>query len=142
MSWTIIKNEEQYYTALERMEEIFHATDEPALSDEFDLLSLLIRKYEEDHFPVEEADPIQVIKMKMDYLGLSQKDLIPYFGSKSTASKILSYKAPLTLKHVWLLSHKLDLPEATLSKPYKITEWNFMKKYDVDIQGELTSTVE
>ncbi|WP_236979445.1 hypothetical protein [Membranihabitans maritimus] len=65
MNWSIIKNEEQYNTALERLDEIFHSTDDPDLSDEFDLLSLLINKYEEEKYPIEEADPIQVIKMKL-----------------------------------------------------------------------------
>jgi antitoxin component HigA of HigAB toxin-antitoxin module len=30
----------------------------------------------------------------MEYMDLKQKDLIPFFGSKATISKILSYKAP------------------------------------------------
>ena len=87
MNWTIIKNDKQYYAALERLEEIFDVDAASKHKDEFDLLSLLINKYEEENFPIEEADPIQVIKMKMDYMELKQKDLIPYFGSKSTASK-------------------------------------------------------
>lgn len=129
MTWTIIKNEKQYYDALDRLEEIFDVTSDSRHSDEFDLLSLLINKYEVENYAIEEADPIQVIKMKMEYMGLKQKDLIPYFGSKATTSKILSYKAPLTLKHIWLLSEKLDLPIQLLAKPYKVNSWNFMKKF-------------
>lgn len=101
------------------MERIFHQTKDPKLSDEFDLLSLLNTKYGEDNFPIEEADPIQIIKMKMDYMDLMQKDLIFLFGSKSTTSKILSYKAPLTLKHIWALSDHLKLPVELLAKPYQ-----------------------
>ena len=65
----------------------------------------------------------------MDYMELKQKDLIPYFGSKSTVSKVLSYKTPLSLKHIWLLSRKLDLPIELLAKPYKVDHWNFMEKF-------------
>ena len=79
---------------------------------------------------MEEADPIQVIKMKMEYMGLKQKDLIQYMGSKSTVSKILSYRIPLTLKHVWILSKKLNIPLELLAKPYNIHQWNFMKKFE------------
>jgi len=39
------------------------------------------------------------------------------YTNSSTASKILSYKAPLTLKHIWLLSEKLGLPVELLAKP-------------------------
>jgi HTH-type transcriptional regulator/antitoxin HigA len=118
MNWSIIKNEAEYQKAIARMEIIFHKTKDPKLSDEFDILSLLITKYEEDNFAIDDADPIQIIKMKMDYMDLMQKDLIFLFGSKSTASKILSYKAPLTLKHIWALSDHLKLPVELLAKPY------------------------
>lgn len=77
----------------------------------------------------------------MEYMNLKQKDLIPYFGSKSTASKILSYKAPLTLKHIWLLSEKLGLAVELLAKPYKVDTWNFMKKYKTEIRKELKVSV-
>jgi len=128
MNWTIIKNESEYQRALKRLDAIFHpkSTSE---QDEFDLLVLLINKYEAQNFPIEEADPIQVIKMKMDYMGLDQKDMTRYIGSKSTVSKILSYKSPLTLKHVWVLSKVLNLPLALLARPYKIESWSFMKKF-------------
>jgi len=129
MNWT---------KALDRLDEIFDIKNNSKHSDEFDLLTMLINKYEEENFKIEEADPIQVIKMKMDYMDLKQKDLIPYFGSKSTASKILSYKAPLTLKHIWLLSEKLSLPVELLAKPYKIDNWAFMKKYNTEITKQFT----
>jgi len=99
MSWRIIKSETDYDTALSRLDEIFQprSADE---QDEFDLLVLLITTYEAATYHIEEADPIQVIKMKMDYMNLQQKDMVKYIGSKGTVSKILSYKSPLTLKHV------------------------------------------
>ena len=129
MNWSIIKSETQYNKALKRIDEIFHPKNTKE-QDEFDLLVLLINQFEETHFPIEEADPIQVLKMKMEYLGLKQKDLIPYIGSKSTVSKILSYNAPLTLKHVWVLSEELNIPIQLLAKPYKMSNWKFMKKFD------------
>jgi len=141
MNWTIIKTERQYYKALARLEAIFDAKTNSKHSDEFDLLTMLITKFEEENFNIEEADPIQVIKMKMEYMNLKQKDLIEYFGSKSTASKILSYKSPLTLKHIWLLSEKLDLPVELLAKPYKVNEWKFMKKYNTKIRKRLKTNV-
>lgn len=141
MNWTIIKSETEYIKALSRLDAIFDSKNNSKNSDEFDLLTILINKYEEDKYKIEEADPIQVIKMKMEYMDLKQKDLIPFFGSKSTASKILSYKSPLTLKHIWLLSDKLELPIELLAKPYKVSEWNFMKKYDLKISKRLKSKV-
>ena len=119
MTHKIIRNGKEYHKALQRLDQIFQPLNQ-AEQDEFDLLVMLINKYEREQFPIEETDPISVIKMKMEYMGLRQKDLIGCFGSKSTASKILSYKAPLTLKHVWMLSEKLDLPVELLARPYKV----------------------
>ncbi len=137
MKWSILKNDKDYNKALARFEQIFDADPDSHVSDEFDLLSLLINTYEEKNYPIEEADPIQVIKMKMEYMGLKQRDLIPYFGSKATASKILSYKSPLTLKHVWILSQKLKLPVGLLAKPYKVRQWATMNKFDKGIKAGL-----
>jgi len=128
MNWTIIKNDKEYQSALNRLDVIFHPKSTKE-QDEFDLLVLLINQYEEANFHIEEADPIQVIKMKMDYLGLNQTDMVKYIGSKSTVSKILSYKSPLTLKHVWILSKILNLPVQLLARPYNVENWNFMKKF-------------
>jgi HTH-type transcriptional regulator/antitoxin HigA len=127
-NWTIIRTEEEYQKALDRLDSIFTPKTSRE-KDEFDLLVLLINNYEELNHHIEEADPIQVIKMKMDYMGLNQKDMIKYIGSKGTVSKILSYKSPLTLKHVWILSKILRLPVELLARPYKIESWNFMKKF-------------
>lgn len=128
MSWSIIRTKKKYNEALNRLDNIFHPKTKKE-QDEFDLLVLLINQYEEANHKIEEADPIQVLKLKMKYLNLKQKDLIKYLGSKSTVSKVLSYHAPLTLKHVWILSQELDIPIQVLAKPYKVENWNFMKKF-------------
>ena len=138
MNWTIIRTEKEYKNALERLDAIFHPTNTKE-QDEYELLVMLINNYEGSNFHVEESDPIQVIKLKMKYMGLRQKDMIKYFGSKSTSSKILSYKSPLTLKYVWILSKVLDLPVELLAKPYKIDNWKFMKKFENVELKEMTS---
>lgn len=120
MSWQIIKSETEYYAALDRLELIFQSTSDDATSDEFDLLTMLINKYEQDNFKIPESDPIAVIKMKMDYMGLKQKDLVSVIGSKSTVSKILTYKAALTLRHIRLFSEFLGLSIGILAKPYSV----------------------
>ncbi len=73
----------------------------------------------------------------MDYMGLKQKDLIPFFESKSTTSKILSCKAHLTLKHIWILSKELNFPVQLLAKPYRVDDWGFMKKFDKSITNQI-----
>lgn len=64
----IIKTEEEYNKALERMNEIFHAPQNSSEGDEAELLILLIEKYEEGYYPIESPDPVEAIKFRMEQL--------------------------------------------------------------------------
>ncbi|MNT95514.1 Antitoxin HigA [compost metagenome] len=57
-----------------------------------------------------EPDPIAVIKIKMDDLGLKNKDLIPIIGSESHVSSVLSGRRKLTLDMARSLAAFLQLP--------------------------------
>ena len=48
-----IKTEEDYQRALARLKEIFDAKKGTKEGDELEMLSTLIDKYEEEHFPIE-----------------------------------------------------------------------------------------
>ena len=54
MSITPIKTENDYRTALKRMELLFDAPIDTSESDEADILGLLIDEYEKKHYPIEE----------------------------------------------------------------------------------------
>ena len=99
-NWKILKTEAEYNIALERTIEIFHANEGTPESDELDILLLLIKDYEDRHYPISAPDPIEVIKLKLEEKGLKQKDLEHIIGSKSYVSQILSGKKELTLKMV------------------------------------------
>lgn len=47
-----IKNDEQYYKALERLAEIFDAPINSQEGDEAEILSILIENFENEHFPI------------------------------------------------------------------------------------------
>lgn len=118
MNWTILKTEEDYKRALSRMDDIFGATKDSKENDEFNLLLLLINAYEDKHHKIDDVDPIELIKLRMNFMDLKQKDLIPILGSKSTVSKILNYNQPLKLEHIWRLSTFLDIRIEDLAQPY------------------------
>lgn len=44
--------------------------------DELELLSLLVEKYEQEKYPIPEADPVNVIRYYMEQTGLKVKDLV------------------------------------------------------------------
>jgi len=47
-----IKTETDYLQALRRLEKIFHAPVDSEEGDEAEILSILIEKYEDEHYPI------------------------------------------------------------------------------------------
>ncbi len=99
-SLKLLKTEAEYNTAIKRTIEIFHAEEGTPESDELDILLLLVKDYEDRHYPISAPDPIEVIKLKLEEKGLKQKDLESIIGSKGYVSQVLSGKKELTLKMV------------------------------------------
>ncbi len=66
MDIKVLKTEEEYAKALKRLEVIFHAPIDSVERDEADLLSILVEKYENEHYSIEAPDPIEAIKFRME----------------------------------------------------------------------------
>ena len=118
MKVKVIKTEEDYNQALNRFEKIFHATANTKDGDEAELLSLLIEKYEEDHYPIEAPDPIEAIKFRMEQMEMSNKELAQIIGYKSRVSEIFSRKRKLSLNMIRSLHEKLNIPYESLIGNY------------------------
>lgn len=52
MNVKLIKNENDYNQALQRLEVIFDAKQGTKQGDELELLTMLIEQYENEHFPI------------------------------------------------------------------------------------------
>ena len=75
MNLKLIKSEQDYEAALERLELIFDSLPGTEESDELEILGMLIEKYEKEHYPIEIPDPIEAIKFRMEQMGYTQNDL-------------------------------------------------------------------
>ncbi|MBI9070820.1 MAG: ImmA/IrrE family metallo-endopeptidase [Melioribacteraceae bacterium] len=114
----LIKNINDYEKALARIDSIFDAKPGTSEYDELELLTTLVELYEEKQFPIDFPDPLEAIKFRMEQLGLFQKDMTPYFGSKSKVSEILNGKRTLTLAMMRILNSELGIPaEVLLREP-------------------------
>lgn len=113
-----IKTEQDYDFALNRLEKIFHAPADSVEGDEAEVLSILIEKYEDEHYPIEAPDPIEAIKFRMEQMDMSKKDLAKVIGYKSRVSEIFSRKRKLTLKMIRNLHDKLNIPYESLIADY------------------------
>lgn len=113
-----IKTKKDYKQAMERLEMLFDAKKGTEEGDELEVLSILIEKYEHEHFPIDLPDPIEAIKFRMEQLGYNQGDLAKIVGLKSRASEILNRKRKLSLDMIRELHEKLHIPTDVLIQPY------------------------
>lgn len=117
---TKIKTREQYERALARAGELIELNPGSGspVGDELDLLILLLKDYEERSTSFHLPTPIEAIKFRMEQQGLKQKDLIPFIGSKSKVSEVLSGKRKLSLQMIRDLTKGLGIPEKVLIQDY------------------------
>jgi HTH-type transcriptional regulator / antitoxin HigA len=110
----VIKTAEDYNLALNRIEGLMDAKSGTAEFDELELLSTLVEIYEDKHYPINMPDPVSAIKFRMEQLGLSQQDLVPFIGSRSKVSEVLNKKRTLSLSMIKALSKGLGIPSDIL----------------------------
>lgn len=112
----VIKNEIEYNEALAEVERLADGDPSPGTAggDRLELLSLLIENYESKRLPRRAIAPVEAIRFRMEQQGLSQRDLIPYIGSRSRVSEVLSGRRPLTLSMIRALYRNLQIPAESL----------------------------
>jgi len=97
-------------------EALFELTGKPDRTPEeeeaIELLTVLVERYELEHYPVPEAEPADVLRFLLDQSGLSQRDIAPELGSESTVSLILSGKRQLNRDHIARLSKRFNVSPA------------------------------
>ncbi len=112
MNLNILKTDEEYQTLLEWIDNQFDlkVSPESKNGENVQIALLLIKQYEDIHFPIPKPDPLLAVKQKMEDEGLKNKDLTEWIGSKSYVSALLSGKKPLTLKIAKVLHQRLGIP--------------------------------
>jgi HTH-type transcriptional regulator/antitoxin HigA len=113
-----IRSEQDHAAALARIELLMDAEAGTAEAEELDVLADLVEHYEVKHFPIPRPTPIEAIRFRMEQGGLSPRDLVPLFGSRSRVSEVLSGKRPLTLSAARALHEHFGIPaEVLLQQP-------------------------
>jgi HTH-type transcriptional regulator/antitoxin HigA len=116
-----IKTEVDYEAACKRIDEIFQAEPGSKEEEELDILAILVDAYEEKHFPMGKPHPIEAIKIQMEGLGISRKDLMEQLGrSSGRISDMLNCRRALTLNDIRKLSKLLHIPMEVLSQEYQL----------------------
>lgn len=108
-----IKNNKDYKNTIARIEKIWEAKVNTKASDELEILSVLVEKYEEKHFTILPPDPVEAIRFRMEQMGLEKKDLAEIIGA-NRSSEVLNGKRGLTLKMIRDLHLSLKIPTDSL----------------------------
>lgn len=116
MELKIIKSKKQYQEYLDWVDRQFDKKVKPGSpeGEKVQVALLLIKQYEDIYYPVPVPDPIEAIKLKMQDLGLKNKDLVGKVGSKGYVSALLNKRKPLTLELAKLFHRELNIPAEIL----------------------------
>lgn len=108
----VLKSARDHQAALAHIESLMaeRSPDEA----ELELWSLLVEKYEEEHFSITAPDPIDAIRFRMEQGDLTPADLQPYLQSKSKVSEVMNRKRPLSLSMIRALNKGLKIPAEVL----------------------------
>lgn len=112
----VIKSQRAYSDALARLSILMDKELKAGSSEEaeLELLALVIESYERSKIAPVSPDPIEAILFRMDQQNMSKKDLVPYLGTISKVSEVLSRKRPLSLSMIRKLHVGLRIPAEVL----------------------------
>ena len=105
-------------------------TDE---GNELELLVTLVEFYEEKKYAIDLPDAVSAIKFRMEQQGLKQKDLIPFIGSPSKVSEVLSGRRGLSIAMIRNLADGLAIPADVLIGRHRSRRASAAASFYVDL---------
>lgn len=99
-----IKNEQEYRKLMQRIEELLAIVDDNTPTDdinyiELDVISDLVEEYEDAHYPIGKPALVDIIKLRLYEMGITQTKLAEMLGiSPARVSELLNGKCEPTLK--------------------------------------------
>lgn len=122
LKYSIIKFRQQYDDYCKDLEKMLESNDNQAdLSDEIELLTLLIEKWDSEHSSFNESDPIELLHFLMNENDLKAKDLVSILRvSKGLVSDILNYKKGISKDIIRILSKHFKVSQEAFNRPYSL----------------------
>lgn len=112
-----IRTEGDHREALAEIGRLWSAKPGSDEGDRLDVLATLVSAYEDEHHPMPDVEPLDILRYAISDMGRSQAELGQLIGSRSRASEILAGKRWLTLEMVRRVSDAWKIPiEALVPK--------------------------
>ncbi len=137
-----IRTEADYEAALARIDALMDAEPGTSEGEELDVLTDLVEHYEEKHVAMGYPSAVAAIEFRLEQAGLTQRDLVPFIGSRAKVSEVLSGKRKITMPMARALHEHLGIPAevllqeagVSLEDPLAGIEWS---RFPVKAMAEL-----
>jgi HTH-type transcriptional regulator/antitoxin HigA len=96
---TAIQSEEEYQIMLANINELMSRSEDSLSAEEVRLLetlAILVESYEDEHYPMPDIPPHEVLKYLMKENGYKQKDIVNIFGSSGITSEVVNGKRSIS----------------------------------------------
>ena len=122
LKYKVIKSKRQYSQYCGILDELVsQSRKSPEVTDEIELLTVLIEKWDKDNNSMPEADPIELLRSLMKERNLRSKDLVEILNvSKGLVSDILNYKKGLSKEVIKTLAEHFKVSQEAFNRPIKL----------------------
>src|SRR5258708_28691794 len=97
----VITTDEQHERMLAEVEKLMDKGDHRTAEEDaaLDLIVRLIKDYQEEHHPLPDPSPHEMLVYLMEQRNLKQADLLPIFKSRGYASDVINAKRAISKVH-------------------------------------------
>ena len=122
LKYKIINSEKQYKQYCRKLEElVFSSKKNKTIKEEISLLTLIIKKYDEEHNTFDDTNPVELLKSLMEEHKMKAIDLSNLLNvSAGLVSDILNYKKGLSKDTIRILSERFKLNQEAFNRPYEL----------------------
>lgn len=136
LKYKIIKNRAQYNEYCEILQQLVDPSGSEESEDEIELLTLLIRKYDEETNRLKHVEPVPLLISLMEEHSLKAKNLADLLGvSKGLISDILNYKKGLSKEVIRKLSEHFKMKQEAFNRPYELKITSSPKMRDAKVMN-------
>jgi HTH-type transcriptional regulator/antitoxin HigA len=97
----VIENDKEFDRLAEKLEELTFKKNATREEKELaKLLEQLVMAYDDEHYPIPQSPPHEMVKFLMEQRGLKQADLVPVLGSRAQVSDLVNGKRGISKAQV------------------------------------------
>jgi HTH-type transcriptional regulator/antitoxin HigA len=122
LKYTVIHSKRQYNSYCKTLEKlVFISPKHKIIKDEIELLTLLIKNWDDEHLSFKQLDPIELLKSLMKDHHLKSIHLSELLDvSEGLISDMLNYKKGLSKETIRILADHFKLKQEAFNRPYKL----------------------